>query len=122
VIPSVAPIRKAAEKRRQAMPSVAFVDAPFNMDHDLAAEMVRDEIAGKPQEFDALDGFIVRSSRPLSGSVYRTTWISWVHRMPGGRLTEEAIQKLSDDILRCTRRQPARIDVAAGHRESSEAE
>ena len=108
------PLRQAAKKGRRELPGIAFVDVPFNMDHELAASEALADIACQPQEYAALDGFIVRSSRPQSDSVYLTAWTSWVHRLPNGRLSEASIRSLSDDILRCTRRQPARIGLTTG--------
>jgi hypothetical protein len=108
----VRPILQAAKKGKQDLPSLAFIDIPPNMDHGLAATIAEKEMVEQPDKFETLDGFIVRSSRPLQDSVFVTEWIAWIHILPNSRLTKHAIQQVCDDIIRWTRLQPARIDIA----------
>jgi hypothetical protein len=99
------PIKEAAKKGTRFLPAVVFVDVPSEVDHELAAKTVEREIAERPGDFASLDGIIVRSSRRHVQSTPGTHWITWVHRLRGGRLSRSALQRLSDDIVRNTRRQ-----------------
>ena len=95
------PLEKAARKpRRQGVPSVAFIHIP-RLPETLVRQAVERDLARRPEKYQNLDGFIIRTIRTVADDGFPPyeEWRAWPQATPWGNISVDDLKTLGGGLI-----------------------
>ena len=95
------PLEKAARKpRRSGIPSLAFIHIP-RLSETLVREAVEDDLTRRPDKYQNLDGFIIRTVRQVvdDGFPPYEEWRAWARPTAWGNISADDLNVLGRGLM-----------------------